>query len=164
MFLDLQGTAEERAAISRANRRIVQLTLDAFQRRWARLLEAMYASDLEAYAGSGGGEAAPVSLAGFREVTEISSEVVKLCASDGRTATGLVSILQVLGKHLLKVRCCGCRVYKSLSAVIQHIQQQSRFDLEDNEWDSPASAGRLLNWPSQWCKLVAVQRPLTFHV
>lgn len=99
----VQGTAEERAVTSRANRRILQLTLDTFQRRWARLLELMYASDLEAYAGSGGGEAAPISLAGFREVSEISSEVVKLCASDGRTATGLVSILQILGKHLLKV-------------------------------------------------------------
>lgn len=63
----------------------------------------MYASDLEAYAGSGGGEAAPISLAGFREVSEISSEVIKLCANDGRTATSLVSILQILGKHLLKV-------------------------------------------------------------
>lgn len=82
----------------------MQLVLDVFQRRWARLLEVMYASDLEAYAGSGGGEAAPISLSGFREVTEISSEVVKLCESDGRTATALVSIMQLLGKHLLKVR------------------------------------------------------------
>lgn len=63
----------------------------------------MYAADLEAYAGNSGGEATPISLAGFREVTDISSEVVKLCAHDGRTATALISILQVLGKHLLKV-------------------------------------------------------------
>lgn len=95
--------AEEREASARASRRVLQLVLDTFQRRWARLLEVMYAADLEAYAGSGGGEAAPISLTGFREVTDISSEVVKLCASDGRAATSLVSILQVLGKHLLKV-------------------------------------------------------------
>eukprot|EP00892_Ulva_mutabilis_P010260 jgi/Ulvmu1/7606/UM038_0031.1 len=110
----VQAVPEDREASSRASRRVLQLVLDTFQRRWARLLEVMYAADLEAYSGSSGGEAAPISLAGFREVADISSEVVKLCASDGRPATALVSILQVLGKHLLKGHASGLQLQLEL--------------------------------------------------
>lgn len=100
------------------NAETLQRVMDAFQQRWAWLLTAAFASELEQYSSGGQAEAAPVTLNQFLAVTEMSKEVEALCTSAGSSASAVLHALKTLGKHLLKVWFVGSRM--RLSAVHLH--------------------------------------------
>lgn len=98
----MQATSAERAMCRSCNTEALQKVADAFQQRWAWLLSATYAAELEQYS-SGVQQAAPVTLSQFLTVTEMSREVETVCSTAGSPATAVLHSLKTLGKHLLKV-------------------------------------------------------------
>lgn len=99
----MQATADERAMCRSCNAETLQKVVETFQQRWAWLLRAAYASELEQYSSGGHNEAAPVTLGQFLTVTEMSREVEVMCAAAGNPASAVLHSLKTLGKHLLKV-------------------------------------------------------------
>jgi hypothetical protein len=99
----MQATATERAMCRSCNTETLRKVVGAFQQRWAWLLTAAYASELEQYSSGGQDAAAPVTLVQFLTVTEMSREVESMCSAAGSPATAVLHSLKTLGKHLLKV-------------------------------------------------------------
>lgn len=99
----MQATAAERAMCHSCNTEALRKVVEAFQQRWAWLLSAAYASELEQYSVGGPEAAAPVTLGQFLTVTEMSREVESMCSAAGSPAAAVLNSLKTLGKHLLKV-------------------------------------------------------------
>jgi hypothetical protein len=100
----IQATAAERALCRSCNTETLQKVMGVFQQRWAWLLSAAYASELEQYSSGGKEAAAPVTLPQFLAVTQMSREVESMCSAAGSPAIAVLNSLKTLGKHLLKVR------------------------------------------------------------
>lgn len=99
----MQASADERAMCRACNTETLQKVVETFQQRWAWLLRAAYASELEQYSSGGHKEAAPVTLGQFLTITEMSREVELMCSMAGNSASAVLHSLKTLGKHLLKV-------------------------------------------------------------
>jgi hypothetical protein len=98
----MQANEEDIVIVRDSSTMALRNVMDTVQLRWAKVLQAMFSSDLEEYA-RGACQEPPLSMHNFCAILQFSEEVLVVCMQVQLPATAMQPLLQCFGDNLLVV-------------------------------------------------------------